>query len=115
MVWTKPKVSPKERGQTRMSTLTSAFTIVLDDVLRTLEELVSEVRLDQDAEINLPVILSFADDIIIIEHEIKNRSAVPTDNTLPRRVHDRKTMHAPHVERNATADRPFGKFPTVKK
>ncbi|GBP19528.1 LINE-1 retrotransposable element ORF2 protein [Eumeta japonica] len=42
------------------------FTIVLDDVLRTLEELVSEVRLDQDAEINLPVILSFADDIIII-------------------------------------------------
>ncbi|GBP67767.1 hypothetical protein EVAR_22167_1 [Eumeta japonica] len=33
----KPKVSPKERGQTRMSTLTSAFTIVLDDVLRTLE------------------------------------------------------------------------------
>ncbi|GBP31321.1 hypothetical protein EVAR_31447_1 [Eumeta japonica] len=62
----KPKVSPKERGQTRMSTLTSAFTIVLDDVLRTLEELVSEVRLDQDAEINLPVILSFADDIIII-------------------------------------------------
>ncbi|GBP33396.1 hypothetical protein EVAR_6744_1 [Eumeta japonica] len=66
MVWTKPKVSPKEKGQTRMSTLTSAFTIVLDDVLRTLEELVSEVRLDQDAEINLPVILSFADDIIII-------------------------------------------------
>ncbi|GBP49174.1 hypothetical protein EVAR_46192_1 [Eumeta japonica] len=62
----KPKVSPKEKGQTRMSTLTSAFTIVLDDVLRTLEELVSEVRLDQDAEINLPVILSFADDIIII-------------------------------------------------
>ncbi|GBP98114.1 hypothetical protein EVAR_69396_1 [Eumeta japonica] len=42
MVWTKPKVSPKEKGQTRMSTLTSAFTIVLDDVLRTLEELVSE-------------------------------------------------------------------------
>ncbi|GBP82049.1 Mariner Mos1 transposase [Eumeta japonica] len=48
-----------------MSTLTSALTIVLDDVLRTLEELVSEVRLDQDAEINLPS-LSFADDIIII-------------------------------------------------
>ncbi|GBP10240.1 hypothetical protein EVAR_77631_1 [Eumeta japonica] len=66
MVWTKTKVSPRKRGQTRMSTLTSAFTIVLDDVLRTLEELVSEVRLDQDAEINLPVILSFADDIIII-------------------------------------------------
>ncbi|GBP60670.1 LINE-1 retrotransposable element ORF2 protein [Eumeta japonica] len=42
------------------------ITIVLDDVLRTLEELVSEVRLDQDAEINLPVILSFADHIIII-------------------------------------------------
>ncbi|GBP43269.1 Retrovirus-related Pol polyprotein from type-2 retrotransposable element R2DM; Endonuclease [Eumeta japonica] len=42
------------------------FTIVLDDVLRTLEELFSEVRLAQDAEINLPVILSFADDIIII-------------------------------------------------
>ncbi|GBP92842.1 Retrovirus-related Pol polyprotein from type-2 retrotransposable element R2DM; Endonuclease [Eumeta japonica] len=42
------------------------FTIVLDDVLRTLEELVSEVRFDQDAEINLPVTLSFADDIIVI-------------------------------------------------
>ncbi|GBP62580.1 Retrovirus-related Pol polyprotein from type-2 retrotransposable element R2DM; Endonuclease [Eumeta japonica] len=41
------------------------FTIVLDDVLRTLEELVSEVRLDQDAEINLRI-LSFADDIIVI-------------------------------------------------
>ncbi|GBP24582.1 hypothetical protein EVAR_79491_1 [Eumeta japonica] len=67
MVWTKnPKYHQRKRGQTRMSTLTSAFTIVLDDVLRTLEELVSEVRLDQDAEINLPVILSFADDIIII-------------------------------------------------
>ncbi|GBP61358.1 Retrovirus-related Pol polyprotein from type-2 retrotransposable element R2DM; Endonuclease [Eumeta japonica] len=61
-----PKYHQRKRGQTRMSTLTSAFTIVLDDVLRTLEELVSEVRLDQDAEINLPVILSFADDIIII-------------------------------------------------
>ncbi|GBP51795.1 hypothetical protein EVAR_96862_1 [Eumeta japonica] len=35
--------------------------------MRALEELVSEIRLDQDAEINLPVILSFADDIIIIE------------------------------------------------
>ncbi|GBP72106.1 hypothetical protein EVAR_55149_1 [Eumeta japonica] len=74
MVWTKPKVSPKEKGQTRMSTLTSAFTIVLDDVLRTLEELVSEVRLDQDAEINLPVILSFADDIIIIGNPQCERS-----------------------------------------
>ncbi|GBP54445.1 hypothetical protein EVAR_36002_1 [Eumeta japonica] len=70
----KPKVSPKEKGQTSMSTLTSAFTIVLDDVLRTLEELVSEVRLDQDAEINLPVILSFADDIIIIDKDASQRS-----------------------------------------
>ncbi|GBP94453.1 hypothetical protein EVAR_67794_1 [Eumeta japonica] len=59
----KPKYH-QGKGQTRMST--RLFTIVLDDVLRTLEELVSEVRLDQDAEINLPVILSFADDIIII-------------------------------------------------
>ncbi|GBP26851.1 hypothetical protein EVAR_16431_1 [Eumeta japonica] len=50
------------------------FTIVLDDVLRTLEELVSEVRLDQDAEINLPVILSFADDIIIIGNPQCERS-----------------------------------------
>ncbi|GBP12315.1 hypothetical protein EVAR_75756_1 [Eumeta japonica] len=47
-----------------MSTFTSAF--FHRDVLRTLEELVSEIRLDQVAEINLPVILSFADDIIII-------------------------------------------------
>ncbi|GBP28596.1 hypothetical protein EVAR_85795_1 [Eumeta japonica] len=42
------------------------FTIVLDDVLRTLEELVSEVRMDQDVEIDLRVILTFADYIIII-------------------------------------------------
>ncbi|GBP79924.1 LINE-1 retrotransposable element ORF2 protein [Eumeta japonica] len=43
------------------------FTIVLDDVLRTLEELVSgEIRLDQDAKINLPVISSFANDIIVL-------------------------------------------------
>ncbi|GBP07941.1 Putative uncharacterized transposon-derived protein F52C9.6 [Eumeta japonica] len=68
MVWTKkPKVSPKEKGSNKdVHSHLGFFTIVLDDVLRTLEELVSEVRLDQDAEINLPVILSFADDIIII-------------------------------------------------
>ncbi|GBP54488.1 Retrovirus-related Pol polyprotein from type-2 retrotransposable element R2DM; Endonuclease [Eumeta japonica] len=41
-------------------------TIVLDNVLRTIDELVNEVRLDQDAEINLSIILSFVDDIIII-------------------------------------------------
>ncbi|GBP59828.1 Synaptic vesicle glycoprotein 2C [Eumeta japonica] len=74
MVWTKPKVSPKEKGQTRMSTLTSAFYHCVGRRLRTLEELVSEVRLDQDAEINLPVILSFADDIIIIDKDASQRS-----------------------------------------
>ncbi|GBP76916.1 hypothetical protein EVAR_52605_1 [Eumeta japonica] len=69
MVWTKkPKVSPKKKGVKQgCPLLPRLFTIVLDDVLRTLEKLVSKVRLDQDAEINLPVILSFANDIIIID------------------------------------------------
>ncbi|GBP79592.1 hypothetical protein EVAR_64264_1 [Eumeta japonica] len=60
------------------------FTIVLDDVLRTQEELVREIRLDQDAEINLPVILSFADDIIIIVglklNETKNKLLIDPIN-----------------------------------
>ncbi|GBP30096.1 Retrovirus-related Pol polyprotein from type-2 retrotransposable element R2DM; Endonuclease [Eumeta japonica] len=56
----------KEKGVKQECPLSPRlFTIVLDDVLRTLEELVIEIRLDQDAKINIPVILSFADIIII--------------------------------------------------
>ncbi|GBP69130.1 hypothetical protein EVAR_47405_1 [Eumeta japonica] len=69
-----PKYHQRKRVKQGCPLSPRLFTIVLDDVLRTLEELVSEVRLDQDAEINLPVILSFADDIIIIGNPQCERS-----------------------------------------
>ncbi|GBP81197.1 hypothetical protein EVAR_31529_1 [Eumeta japonica] len=80
-----PKYHQRKRVKQGCPLSPRLFTIVLDDVLRTLEELVSEVRLDQDAEINLPVILSFADDIIIID---KDASQDPINKSIAKQTQE---------------------------
>lgn len=45
------------------------FTILIDDVLKTLEEEVSGLKLNQDDAIQLPIILSFADDLILLSND----------------------------------------------
>lgn len=47
------------------------FTIIIDEVLRTVEEEDDAVRLDQDIVVTLPIILSFADDILLIGEDIE--------------------------------------------
>jgi hypothetical protein len=54
------------------------FTLVMDDVLKTLAEEVDSLELNQDYQINLPVILSFADDLIIVSPSINNLNEILT-------------------------------------
>lgn len=54
------------------------FTILIDDVLQTLEEEIPALNLNQDSEITLPMILSFADDLIIISTDISELNSMFT-------------------------------------
>lgn len=51
------------------------FTLVIDDVLKTLEE-EGDIKLNQDSGINLPMVLSFADDLILVSTNLAQTSNI---------------------------------------